>query len=170
MSDNPPPTSVSPRPSSPASISSWASSMLPPTPTETSPTPNNNTAHASLIEREAALLKAYQELADEQAELARAKSLCEQERNAINRKADDLEVASANLEREKEVFAARQRPESIFDELHEWASTRDPMEPLAVLWALACIIPIGFAFATLARVQVGLGLKFMGWAVGVFGV
>ncbi|KFY42946.1 hypothetical protein V494_02160 [Pseudogymnoascus sp. VKM F-4513 (FW-928)] len=169
MSDNPPPTTVSPRPSSPASTSSWAS-MLPPTPTETSPTPNSNTAHASLIEREAAVLKAYQQLADEQAELARAKSLCEEERNAIKRNRDDLKVASANLERDKEVFAGRQRPESIFDELNEWAATRDPMEPLAVLWLLACIIPIVFAFATVARVQIGLGLKFMSWAVGVFGV
>ncbi|KFY24799.1 hypothetical protein V493_05018 [Pseudogymnoascus sp. VKM F-4281 (FW-2241)] len=74
MSDNTPPPAPFPRPSSPASsTTSWASSMLPASPNDSSPNTGDGATQIALQEREAALSEALQELAVKQAKLANLK-------------------------------------------------------------------------------------------------
>ena len=181
MSDNPPPTTPSPRPSSPAlSSSSWASFMLPSTPRDTSPTPSSHTASASLREHETALQKALKGLADEKVKLAQEKDLRERERKAndVERRNNDTyrennERVRTDLERDRANLAARQRAAGpvYTSPVHGHSRKHEDWKILAwILGGLACVIPGFFALGTVATVQVELSARVMNWVFGIFGI
>ncbi|KFY74729.1 hypothetical protein V499_05262, partial [Pseudogymnoascus sp. VKM F-103] len=98
------------RPSSPASSTiSWASSLLPPTPSDVFSTPFEHNGLASLLDRESALLQALQELESERAQVAQEKAALEQEQEITKRERRNLQSFQANLVREKIDQMAKKR-------------------------------------------------------------
>ncbi|OBT77996.1 hypothetical protein VF21_03155 [Pseudogymnoascus sp. 05NY08] len=172
-------------PSSPTlSTCSWTSSLLLPTPYDISTTPSDHNGRATLLERESALLNAFQELADEKAKMAEERSKLTEEKAQLAQEKEaykevqkidkrdrrNLQAFQARLVGEEIDRAAKMRSSAPTDKY----ATPEVWELLvggaAVATVATCIIPAGFMVGTMIRLQFVACRGASVWVLGLFGL